>query len=433
MMIVLCFVTASICGCEASLMTTPAAYRFGGEQLYDVVPESKRSASVKVFYATDRNVTTSTDPSRAYGNKRGRALRLGAIDVRLGSEGDTWENLKNRSASGHSIPARLTSFEEYGTMWTVDPTLRAENFNSALEASFGDHPAHAPAVQFINAINDQLTDSVESDVIVYVPGYNTPFADPVKLMAQLHHYLGRIDAMIVFSWPVQTHPFSYSKDRASGHVSVRALRELLDLLADQSEARRIHVISYSAGARLVTQALLQLRLTYADEEPEEIETAQRIGNVIYAGADEDIDLFRNALADRFQDVADRVTVYTSEADRGLGMAEAFVFGAPRLGRSAKGLMEEDLEGLRRFGTDSAFVSVERAKKHAGAGGIYAHGYWYQNAWVLNDLIMMLRLNLSPADRGLVRGEEEAFWSFPDDYPARIRSIVDERFQATLER
>ena len=64
------------------------------------------------------------------------------------------------------------------------------------------------------------------------------------------------------------------------------------------------------------------------------------------------------------------------------------------------------------------VGVKRAAK--GKGG---HGYWYQNPWVSSDVLLMIKYDLGPAERGLVRGADGAVWVFPEDYPERLRAIA----------
>jgi esterase/lipase superfamily enzyme len=204
-------------------------------------------------------------------------------------------------------------------------------------------------------------------------------------------------------------------------VSERNLREFLIFLAEETNAERIHLISYSAGAPIVTNALLHLRLLHASSTLEEIRTEVRLGHVIYAGADQDLDYFRNLYLDQFDDIAETITVYTSREDTGLVLSRLFTTGTARLGRAMEDLTENDLEALRQ-GTVTSFVDVTDATRAAGGGDLWAHGYWYLNPWVNMDVISFLAHDLTPVDRALVREEGEAIWSFPKDYPQRIREV-----------
>ena len=68
------------------------------------------------------------------------------------------------------------------------------------------------------------------------------------------------------------------------------------------------------------------------------------------------------------------------------------------------------------------MDVTTAQYHAGSGDL-GHRYWFQNSWILSDIILAFRHDLGPAGRGLVREKDEALWRFPRDYPERARAIA----------
>ena len=230
--------------------------------------------------------------------------------------------------------------------------------------------------------------------------------------------------VVLFSWPTRSSVFKYLGDKVESFRSVRNFREFLDYLASQTSVERIHLFSYSAGAPIVTHALLQLRLMRRQQTPEEVLRAHRIHSVIYAAPDEDLEGFKMMTLDGLGDLAEVFTLYTNSSDSSFGFGTTFLYRDPRLGRPQEGLTDEDRAALAAL-EDSGFVDVTNAEKKAGKSGL-GHMYWYQNAWVITDLVLGLRFNLPPAKRGLVRGEGESLWSFPDDYPDRVRALVRER-------
>ncbi len=123
-------------------------------------------------------------------------------------------------------------------------------------------------------------------------------------------------------------------------------------------------------------------------------------------------------------MVDSFVVYVSPRDFALTLSKTMASGTERLGNPGAGITEQDLEDLRAEMV-SAFVNVEYAQERAGAGGL-GHTFWYDNPWVSADLIAVLRYGLPPADRGLIRAEDGAMWTFPEDYPQVIRRIGREQ-------
>ncbi|MDX2499988.1 MAG: hypothetical protein QNL14_05700, partial [Deltaproteobacteria bacterium] len=44
-------------------------------------------------------------------------------------------------------------------------------------------------------------------------------------------------------------------------------------------------------------------------------------------------------------------------------------------------------------------------------------------WASSDILITLAYGLSPAERGLVRGENMPVWEFPADYIERLRAAI----------
>ena len=411
-------------GCGGwKMMPAPIGYDTKGADPFDAMPEKDETTSITVLYATDRSRTKYRTPEKWYGERRGLALRLGEATVRLGSKDASWESVARASRDDDNPPLELISMEEYGKLWSTIPSSDEEDFPAVVASTGPDDAIRAPERRFIDAMNDKLASSQWKEVVIYVPGFNTPFTSPVYMMAQYAHFMGRDGVFIAYSWPAKSTFLGYTKQIITAGVSTRNLRELILLLARETDAEQINLISYSAGAPVLTDALLQLRLMYADETAEEIHSELRLGSVVYAGADLDLDYFRNLYLDGFNEVAENITVYTSTNDAGLGLSRLFASGSARLGGSVGDLTPADLEALRE-GSVTSFVDVTDATRAAGGGDIFSHGYWYGNPWVNMDVINVLRTNASPGDRALFREPGEALWSFPRDYPARAREMAE---------
>ena len=254
-----------------------------------------------------------------------------------------------------------------------------------------------------------------------VPGINTPFARPVKLSAGLYHYMGRDSVFIAYCWPASGKLFAYARDSETVGLTIRNLRELLFMLSQETQARRIHVIGYSRGAAILSGALLEMRLMHADDDVQTMRAARKIGTVVYAGPDEDLMIFKSLFLDQVEDLVEVMLIYASPRNTALKLSRMFGGKTERLGRPETGLTQEDYDALRQEML-SAWINVEYAQKQAGAGKV-GHTFWYDNPWVSSDLIAALKYSLAPADRGLTRAKDAAMWTFPRDYPQRIREIL----------
>ena len=57
----------------------------------------------------------------------------------------------------------------------------------------------------------------------------------------------------------------------------------------------------------------------------------------------------------------------------------------------------------------------------------SHTFWYDHPWASNDVLLTLLFHLSPPRRALDPGTAPsgaAYWTFPEDYPARMPAVVD---------
>ncbi len=404
------------------MMPTPLIYRDGTLDPFDLVPPEDRTTTIDVFFATDRAPSGFRTPASAYGSARGLALRLGRAGVRLGPESLTWDSLVARTRSNARPTMTVARVEEFGTLWTTIPETDPE-FPAARASASPDDPIREPARRFASEINRRLERSRSRDIVIHVPGFNTPFATPAYRMAWLEHWLSRDAVCISYSWPAWGTAFGYSQQLSNARTSVPNLRRLIEFLAAETSAEQIHLIGLSNGTQMLLDTLLQLRLAHASSPREELRRRLRIGHVIFAAADEDLDYFRGAYLDRFDDLAESVLVYTSRHDLGLALSRIFLTGSPRVGQArayTEGLGSPD----NGHETPTVLVDVTPAQVRAG-DDIYSHSYWYMNPWVSSDVILLLRRDLPPDRRALVPSPKGPGWTFPPDYPERATAIARE--------
>jgi esterase/lipase superfamily enzyme len=151
---------------------------------------------------------------------------------------------------------------------------------------------------------------------------------------ELWYYMGCHGAFIAYSWPSKQRLRDYFSDIEIAAFTAQHFRMLLLYLADKTEAENIHILSYSAGARIVSQALHELRLIGYGVEISELKKTLKIGQVIFTASDIDLMLFAARYRDGFDDIAEKITIYTNANDNALNWALRF-FGWPPFGRPGR--------------------------------------------------------------------------------------------------
>jgi esterase/lipase superfamily enzyme len=410
-------------GCSGSgshrinLMPAPEVYDseninpFTDNTLVEWLPNSG------ILYATDRQPSAEDDSERYYRNERGHVLRLGMADIAIGNATLSWEDARRISLlkdRGEEYPLQVTAVEEFGILdRSVDVLMPPDIIP-------GD--PREPARRFSQAINDKLAVSGQKDIYIYVPGYKVVFENPMLVAAELWHFLGYEGVFISYAWPAIPSRWAYLADIATATYSARNLRVFLQYLSEETDAQHIHIIGYSAGTRVVLTALSQLALENRENDTDAIGKRLRIGHVILAGSDHDRDVFGSYLDDGLLRVTENLTLYMSREDQALDISR-FLFARDRLGQMVS---DEDWEPAvvqyLRENTKLTIIDVTGAESATTGNG---HAYFRGSPWVSSDILMSLRYDLQPAERGIIVNDKISVWSFPDDYISRLRARLNE--------
>lgn len=277
-----------------------------------------------ILYATDREPVKTE--GAFYKNQRGFLLRLGLAKITIGKNDFDWEEarrvslLKNRT---DSYPLQLAAVEEFGILdrsvnELIDPALLSSDLRS-------------PSETFADLINAKLAISQNKEILIYVHGYKVLFDNPVLVTTELWHFLGYDGVAIAFAWPSTPSTWAYMSDLETASLSAHSLRVLIEFLAEETKAERINIIGYSAGTRVVIDALNQLSLISSAAQIEGKQDELSIGQVVLVGSDYDRHLFAAALMNGLLDVPQSLTIYLSKADQALETSR-WLFGRNRLGQ-----------------------------------------------------------------------------------------------------
>jgi esterase/lipase superfamily enzyme len=101
----------------------------------------------------------------------------------------------------------------------------------------------------------------------------------------------------------------------------------------------------------------------------------------------------------------RLTVYTSEGDKALGLSEWLMGSLRRMGRVNQALLsKEQLDKARGLAGFAAFIQVTDTSDFIG------HSYFVSDPAVSSDLISLIRYGLEPGDPGRTLEEiSRPFW------------------------
>ncbi len=404
---------------EIDLMPPPGVYEDAAIDPYSDSDTTANFPQARVFYATLRAPSEAGDESpdggEFYTNEWDQVLRVGIAEIEAGPNDLSWEEarrislLKNRSTD---YPLSIADVEEFGPLGS----LRSPFADPAL---FRPNPLE-PDGLFAAEINRSLAKSRNKDVFIYVHGFKVGFGNPILVAAELWHFLAYEGVAIAFSWPSNRGLLRYFRDTEGSVLASFAFRRFLEYLAKETDAQRIHVISYSAGTRLASATLGQLALLYHHLDSATIRDRLRIGNFIMVGGDVDRGVVGGYIFDGALKIAERTTIYVSETDGALDLSRRIFSGRFRLGQTTKSNLPEYATDFIRQQDNLAIIDVTDAEESNTGNG---HHYFRQSPWVSSDILTSLAYGLEPSQRGLVRDDRSPIWHFPSDYLERLRAAV----------
>lgn len=209
----------------------------------------------------------------------------------------------------------------------------------------------------------------DGDVLLYIHGFNQSFETATLDAARLADGLRFSGETVLFSWPSRNKLFDYIADRESATWSRDALETTLDSLVTRPGLGRVNIVAHSMGAMLAIEGLRQAYAKHGEL------LLDRIGAIILAAPDLDIDVFSSSIA-RMRPLAGRITVITSNDDRALAVV-ASLSGGARVGRAQKAKLQAS--GLKVIDT-------------SGAGwGIINHDLFLSNAGVQKVIARAIEL------------------------------------------
>jgi esterase/lipase superfamily enzyme len=172
------------------------------------------------------------------------------------------------------------------------------------------------------------------EALLYVHGYKESFESATLGAAELAEGVGFSGQPMVFAWPSRAALLDYGYDRESALFSRDALEESLLAMLGEGGAGRVHIVAHSMGTLLTVETLRQMFARHGDS------FASRLGAVVLASADIDLDLFANSL-ERLRSIVPKITVISSTSDKALEVSRRLAGGVSRAGAATR----DELESL----------------------------------------------------------------------------------------
>jgi len=175
--------------------------------------------------------------------------------------------------------------------------------------------------KFFESVSSAVQRSETREAFVFIHGYNVSFEDAARRTGQMAFDLNFIGAPIFYSWPSNGRTAAYIKDETNITWTAPHFEQFLSLLAQYSEANRIHIIAHSMGNRAVCESLKNLSLNP--------QNGIHFSHLILAAPDIDAETFAE-LAGALRQLTERITLYESSRDKAL-LASKKIHGYNRAG------------------------------------------------------------------------------------------------------
>ena len=182
-------------------------------------------------------------------------------------------------------------------------------------------------------VSDLLAQGGGGDVLIYVHGFKQTFETAALDAAHLADGIKFRGQTMVFSWPSKAGLFDYAYDRDSAMWSRDNFERVLQSVVTTPGAGRVHIVAHSMGTMLTLESLRQLYARSGDS------AADRIGAVVFASPDIDMDVFSSAVI-RIGPLGRKITVVAATNDRALALSGRLAGGMTRVGAAEKAAIEQ---------------------------------------------------------------------------------------------
>lgn len=397
-------------------MPTPNICADPNRNLFEDVPAEYQSNRVPVLYATDRTTAKGKKEGLQYDVDRSQSLAFGVCTVAIGKD-VSWKDLVKESRTQQRRRALPVSVEQIDEKGRYPDAVRFHVVDGRIVADETVLRREKEADEALRTmVSERLVSVSIKEAYVFVHGVGNTFDYGAGTIAELWHFMGRRGIPVLYSWPAGYDEGiiqSYTRDRESGEFTIFHLKQFLRALASCPDLHRIHLIAHSRGTDIISTALRELHIE-CTAAGRQTRFHLKLGSLVLAAADMDVEVVTQRIAaEGVQLVSDNVTVYMSEKDLAMKLAD-FLFGSlRRLGQLRGTDLTPDQQRKLAGTTHLQFIDAKVSS------GFVGHSYFYQNPAVSSDLILLLRDHRKPgAEHGRpMKKRADGFWEIRDGYPA----------------
>lgn len=286
------------------------------------------AGTVRIFVATSR---ASTKQPEYFSGERSQAVGFARLDINVP---------RSHQVGQLELPGSVTGAGDPASHFTVSGVERLTE------------------PEILKQVRGEIARRPQADreVLVFVHGFNTNFADAAFRFAQIVTDSGFKGVPVLFTWPSRAQIFAYPYDRDSADFSRDALETGLKAISRDLGANRFDILAHSMGTLLTVETLRQAAIRGDGS------FGGKLRNVMLAAPDIDLDVFKTQLAA----IKRPVTVFVSSDDRALDFSRQLAGDKARLGA----ISEKDTDlvaDLRRSGATIIDLSKDRS------GDDYNHG------------------------------------------------------------
>ncbi len=409
-------------GCESTLSPLPNLCACRDPSPIASVPETRRSSTVPIIFATDRRPVEDSSGRFGYSWQRSKSLAFGLAEIEFG-QGLSWDKLvgtDRRSPPLEPVRLFLRSVDEVGRFAPTPIPLVDGPDGSRIPDPAIEAEDEVRLKEFHELIRSQLLPEDDGRVTVFVHGYNNTFQDAMFVAAQVSHFTARRGLVIAYSWPAGLGGLrGYTHDRESGEFTVYHLRKFLRMVASSPDVKKMNVLAHSRGTDVAITAVREVNMIERAAGRNTRDTL-KLGHLILAAPDIDLDVVSQRISTEYLYlVPESTTIYFCGHDRAIGIADWLFASALRLG----GLRFDRMDPELRKALNESPPTIGMIDVHAHTGFL-GHSYFYQSPAVSSDIYLVLMEDRMPgAEHGRpLHSEEPGVWILKDGYPDPPRSI-----------
>ena len=337
----------------------------------------------EVFVATNRGCFESTDDPLASNRVLSQA-QYGRCDVRLPRNDiglRMYEEANRQQANGELATYssdQKKSPRKSSARQPIQKEVKASQLSKAA---------------FLDGVSQQVQQSRQKDILVFVHGFNVSFEEAIAGTAELALNIPFNGSVVSYCWPSQGGVMNYSVDEPINQASVAPFTEFVETLQQGIPNARIHIVVHSMGNRIVMQSLSHMHSAG---------TSKKFGHIVLCAPDVGVEDFLN-WAPGVVTVSEHVTLYANASDQAL-IASKGLHAESRAGDALSPLVVPGIETIDCSRIDSSLLG---------------HSYFCENDDVTSDLFLLVKENLSPNQRPhltKLRTANGHYWQFADHAP-----------------